>query len=247
MAIAVRQEKSNNAGGQASTLVTFTSTTLAGSVVIVGANCDAGGTSIAFSNDKGDSYTDSGIGFYSGNAGVARIGAFLTPTTASVAYTGTFGGPPSSFTEVIAWEITGLTSPAIDQTAHNTGTGTATSSGATGTLAAVSEIGAAFTFCGASMTSGTEGAGWVEDEITPAAATMVQHIITSSTAAITAIGTQSGSSNWQALLVTVRSAIAAKGGTLPLMGVGRRKFYSFPRDRVYVPPRKRLILFQRAV
>jgi hypothetical protein len=56
------------------------------------------------------------------------------------------------------------------------------------------------------MQTGTEGAGWVEDEITTGASTMVQHIITSSNTAVTAIGTVNPTGSWCALCATLMSS-----------------------------------------
>ena len=39
----------------------------------------------------------------------------------------------------------------------------------------------------------------------------------------------------------VPPAVQSSGGTMPLMGVGRRRSYSFPRDRIFMPKRKLIL------
>src|SRR5882672_7142942 len=201
MAITIRQEKSNQGGAVATLAVTLTSTTLAGSVVAVAAGMDAAGTDITFTDDKSDSPTDSGSGLLTGGTGKSRMAAFLVTTTGAQVFTAHYTGSPG-FTEVVAWEVTGLTSPLFDKHVNATGTSASASSGSTGTLSAAAEAGLSYIFCANLMLTGTEGAGWTEDEITAGNGSMIQHIVTAATTAITATGTENPSGTWDAWAVT---------------------------------------------
>jgi hypothetical protein len=66
---------------------------------------------------------------------------------------------------------------------------------------------------------------------------------------VTLSGVNATAANWSYAgcdVLAAGAAVAARGGTLPLMGVGRRRTYSFPRDRVRIPPR-RLIVQERGL
>jgi hypothetical protein len=220
MAIAVRQVCFNAGTTGLTVTATFGSATLAGSVIVVAANAN-GLSTLVLSDSASNAYTDSGLGLVTGSVSQYRIGAFLAPSTGVTTVTATFTGGPS-FTEVVAWEVTGMTGPSFDQKIHGSGSSASASSGATGTLASATEIGLAYILATAGVANSGQGASWTDDS--PSGGTSngndMQHIVVSSTAPITATETV-GNATWDAILVTLQSGgAAAKGGTLPLMGVG---------------------------
>jgi hypothetical protein len=231
MAISFLQitELSSTSNAATSATLNFSSTTSAGSVVVVcalpniGVNAGALPTSFTFSNSKGDAFTDSGLGFLN-SAGwatnvqtVAQIGAFLTCTTGANAFKVAFnGGTPGGYT-IWAYEIAGLTSAKFDKFVSATATASAFSSGSTGTLSTAAEAAIGI---GASDASATAtGSGWTGGQGSTVGSntgdganidligTLAEHQVTAATTAITATGT-STAAHTATLCVTLQSGSA---------------------------------------
>lgn len=223
-AVSVVQEKSAGGGAVATLAVTLTSPTSAGSVVVCGANGNTA-TAITFTDDKSDTPADSGKGTISGDVAASAIGAFPTTTAGAQVFTAHFSPSTGGFSEIACWEVAGLTGTVtFDQVAqHSATTGTTMTSQATGTLASATEIGIGYLISQNGATGAGQGASWVKDEggtgLT-ANGNFAIHIITTSTAAITATGGQ-GNGRYDAWAATLKgSAAAVCKDTRAAMGVG---------------------------
>jgi hypothetical protein len=216
-------------GGVTTVTATLAVAVAAGDVVIVagvGQNSSAAPASITFSDGASDTYTDSGMGTFAGggvlNNMVGKIGAFLHPTVGQTNFTITIPtSANNNAIEIVAWKVSGFVgTPTIDPNGHNhlSASGTALSSGATGTLAAASS--AAVGYIAVNMTGTAIGASpWtsggtnINDGITSGFTDISEHQITTSTAAITATGTQSPSDEYLGMVMTVYDLAAASTPT----------------------------------
>lgn len=225
--IAVRQFKTAGGAGAATRAVTVTAT-LAGSVVACGASSDSNGgtvTSITFTDGSSDTPTNSSKGTIVGNVGSSAMAAFFTVTTGVTTFTAHFSATPGSFTEIVCWEITGMTTPSFDKAVEAGGTtGTAMSSGATGTLASSTEIGLGYLISNVGAAANSQGTGWTPDGASGNGLTtngnFSEHIVTSTTASITATATQgSGAFDAWAITLKVPGAVTCLANR-SLLGVG---------------------------
>jgi hypothetical protein len=228
-AISVIQQNSNAGTNVTSISVTLGSGVTAGDFVFVCANGQSGtsGTTIALSDASGDTYTDSGNGTFSDQTdlgSVSKCGAFYSTTTGETVFTATFTFSVSApqFSEIVAVEVAGITSPVFDKVpaVKIAATGTATSSNATSTLTSANELVAGYII----MTNGASGAGepagWTID-LTMQDNALVYDVV-SATTSVTATATQNSSGAYNAWAFTFKSN-ASVGGcphTRTLLGVG---------------------------
>jgi hypothetical protein len=224
----VQITKGNTLVSSSSFSQSFGSGITAGSIIAV-AGLFGGGdrTSATISNDKGDTFTDSGGGFVVNTAVGPNThsfcGAFLAPTTGAitVTITPTGGSTNANLLELVLWEISGLTNAVIDKQNHTNSTGLAIDSGSTGTLSSSTEAGIAYaadsnavagsagsgwTFGQGSTTTGNNGDGIFSGTTLDAG----EHRVISATTAIngTFTSTLSGDS-WTAWVMTMMSGAAA--------------------------------------
>lgn len=203
MAISFVQYASAEGAGT-SIIAHFPSPISAGSFIAVSGLVSSSGTSITFSTDKGDAYTDSSLGTFSdGSVGggiLMRIGGFLSPTAGAQNVTMSSSGS-SGFSEVVIWNVTGITSPVIDKAVFAAGTSASPSSGSTGTLSAAAEFAVSYGIVDSTAYNGVPGSGWTLNEVT-GFQDETQYQITSSNAAISATGTLTGASAWVQICCT---------------------------------------------
>ena len=212
---------SNGTNGTTFT-ATFPSTTTAGSVVLISGETFVNGLTLTFSNDKGDTVTDSGLGTIDDTLLGAdmKMAAFFTATAGSQNYTLAWGGSTVQFKDICIWEVAGLTSARFDIVITGTGNVSAATSGSSGTLNSSNEFAAGY---GVSETAfvAAGSAPWVSDGIVSPTLSLGEHQVVTSNAAIAATGTNNNGAQYRMWLATLMSGIApACLNTRTLVGVG---------------------------
>src|SRR5258706_5298270 len=211
---------------QTSVNAVFNSGVTAGSCVVIAVVSQSAGA-LTVTNSAGDAATDSGAGNISdGNLNNTVIVGFFTPTAGVTTFTIHIAGG-SSVGSWYLYEIGGLSSASFDKVAHATATGTAASSGATGTQTNSND--AAIQFFTSYDTITPTTSGFTDDGfINPADG---GHNVLSSNASITTTAAIATSNQWIAWAVTIKGTSA---GGAPPVGWFSKDDTPVPRRRVFL-------------
>lgn len=172
----------------------------------------------------GDALTQTAAGVISTADGVFKYATYLLPTSIATAtgVTATWASAPV-YSDISGWIFTGIASPTVDIYTANAGTGTAASV-TSGTLGAANEFAGAVCFSGGETLSGG-GTGFTFDGETGASntGTGYSHATPTATTSLVPTFTLFASTQWNALIVTIKAGSAPPaGGTYrALTGYGK--------------------------
>src|SRR5258706_9316647 len=184
----------------------FNSGIAAGSIVVIAVVSQDTSQALSVTDSAGDAATDSGLGNRNdSNLNNTAIIGFFAPTPGVTTFTIHIGSTGSNVGTWYLYEISGLSSASFDKAVEATGTGTAASSGATGTQTNSNDA-AIQLFASYDTITPTTG-GFTDDGfINPADA---GHNVLSSNASITATATIASSTQWIAWAVTIKGSAGA--------------------------------------
>ena len=194
MAISFVQRATNSRGSAGTTLaVSFTNPIAAGSIIAVAGQFDpTSATSLTGATDKGDSLTDSGLGYISYAApALTFVKAFLTATTASQTVTLTYNASVG-YADIVVWEIAGLTGAGFDKFVNTVSTAANPTSGFTGTLSTANE--AAIAFGSSASSFNTFNTPWANNTATGLGSQGAERVLSATTSIQADSGPQGGGS-----------------------------------------------------